>query len=150
MDGSDTSANTESFRLRWNYWSKRGCGLFPEGTSIGGRKLLNFKTGAARIAFQAEEEWFNLGLVLQPVGITTLTRHFKSSVSISVGEPIEVRKYFRELPLKPGRDCEGVDKELEEASVALLSKFLIQVIDSSFKKSQNLWTQESDFEKLRI
>jgi len=72
--------------------------IFPEGTSVGGRTVLKLKTGAARMAFFADEHnnWA-LGVQIQPIGITYA--HFlgwNSGVAIKVGDPIRISD-FREL-----------------------------------------------------
>lgn len=72
-----------------------GLCIFPEGRSLGERKLSPIKTGAARMAFQAEEcKNFGLGLVIQPVGLTySDLRKFQSSVTVTFGAPISVAEY---------------------------------------------------------
>lgn len=71
---------------------REGITIFPEGTSILGRTVLKLKTGAARMAFFAEEKnGWSLGVTIQPVGITYA--HFigwNSGVAITIGEPIPV------------------------------------------------------------
>ena len=69
--------------------------IFPEGVSKGERKLSKIKTGAARIALQAEVKTnFDLDLHVQPVGITyTDFDKFKSSVTIFFGKAIHTDSY---------------------------------------------------------
>lgn len=69
--------------------------IFPEGISIGKRQLKKFKTGTARIAFQAEESNnFQLNLMILPVGINyTEPENFRSNVLIITGKPIIVKNF---------------------------------------------------------
>jgi 1-acyl-sn-glycerol-3-phosphate acyltransferase len=93
---SDTVQNDEMFRRAAAVLEAgRGLALFPEGVSRGERKLAPLKTGAARIAFQAESPRnFSGGLVLQPVGITYSDLHaFRSSVTVTFGEPIKAADF---------------------------------------------------------
>lgn len=66
--------------------------IYPEGQSHSEPFLAPLRTGAARIAFQAEAEGdWGLGLVLQPVGLTYTRKHvFRGSVLASYGAPIQV------------------------------------------------------------
>lgn len=66
--------------------------IFPEGLSHSGARIARMKTGAARLAFEAEEaaEW-SLGLRVVPVGLTYHRKHaFRGRVAAAVGRPFEV------------------------------------------------------------
>ncbi|HSG81196.1 MAG TPA: 1-acyl-sn-glycerol-3-phosphate acyltransferase [Gemmatimonadota bacterium] len=66
--------------------------IFPEGLSHSGVQLARMKTGAARIAFAAEEatNW-QLGLRVVPVGLTYHRKHsFRGRVAAAVGRSFEV------------------------------------------------------------
>lgn len=66
--------------------------IFPEGLSHSGVQLARMKTGAARIAFEAEEkaDW-QLGLRVVPVGLTYHRKHaFRGRVAAAVGRSFEV------------------------------------------------------------
>lgn len=92
----DTVQNDETFRRAAEILeSGRGLALFPEGVSKAERKISPLKTGAARIAFQAEAHRnFTGGLVIQPVGITYSDLHaFRSAVTVTFGAPIEVADF---------------------------------------------------------
>jgi 1-acyl-sn-glycerol-3-phosphate acyltransferase len=72
--------------------------IYPEGLSHSEASLAPLRTGAARIAFQAEEErdW-ELGLRILPVGLTYVRKtFFRGRVVASVGRPIPVSQ-FRKL-----------------------------------------------------
>jgi len=96
MDNQDVSKNEDTFRFAIDSLAQaKGLVIFPEGISLGERQLQPLKTGAARIALQAEESnaW-KLGLKIQPVGLTyTDIDQFRSSVTIYFGEPIIIASY---------------------------------------------------------
>ncbi|UCC73358.1 MAG: 1-acyl-sn-glycerol-3-phosphate acyltransferase [Gemmatimonadota bacterium] len=66
--------------------------IFPEGLSHSEARIARMKTGAARLAFEAEEavDW-NLGLKVVPIGLTYHRKHsFRGRVAAAVGRPFEV------------------------------------------------------------
>ncbi len=73
-----------------------GCiGIFPEGTSQQERRVQKLRTGTARIALEAEAQYdFQLGVAVVPVGLNFENRrHFRTRVLISLGRPIQARRY---------------------------------------------------------
>lgn len=69
--------------------------IYPEGLSHSEASLAPLRTGAARIALQAEEEseWA-LGLQILPVGLTyTRKTFFRGHVVAQVGDPIRVAEW---------------------------------------------------------
>ena len=69
--------------------------VFPEGLSHSDAHLAKMKTGAARIALEAEEasDW-RLALQVVPVGLTYERKHaFRGRVAVAVGEPIDVHDW---------------------------------------------------------
>lgn len=98
--GTETVQNEDTFRRAAEILeSGRGLALFPEGVSRGERKIAPLKTGAARIAFQAEAPRnFVGGVVIQPVGITYSDLHaFRSSVTVTFGTPIRVADFANQF-----------------------------------------------------
>jgi 1-acyl-sn-glycerol-3-phosphate acyltransferase len=69
--------------------------IFPEGTSHSEPSLAPLRTGAARIALEAEARaGWTLGLRVVPVGLTYARKTlFRSRVLASVGEAFEVAEY---------------------------------------------------------
>ena len=66
--------------------------IYPEGHSHSEPALAPLRTGAARIALQAEarRDW-KLGLRIQPVGLTYVRKHaFRGRAIAAFGEPFEV------------------------------------------------------------
>ncbi|MCB0353631.1 MAG: 1-acyl-sn-glycerol-3-phosphate acyltransferase [Bdellovibrionales bacterium] len=78
--------------------ARTGIALFPEGISAGERKLHPIKTGASRMALEAEaQNEFSLGVCIQPIGITYARfGQFRSSVTLSFGRPISVADFREE------------------------------------------------------
>ena len=98
-DRLPSESNDKTFEeVRYLLQDQSAVAIFPEGTSVCGRTVLKLKTGAARMAFFAEEHnGWSLGVHIQPIGITYA--HFlgwNSGVAIKVGVPIRIAD-FREL-----------------------------------------------------
>jgi 1-acyl-sn-glycerol-3-phosphate acyltransferase len=69
--------------------------IFPEGLSHSEARIARMKTGAARLAFAAEEAaaW-KLGLRIVPVGLTYHRKHaVRGRVAAAVGRPLEVASW---------------------------------------------------------
>jgi 1-acyl-sn-glycerol-3-phosphate acyltransferase len=66
--------------------------IYPEGRSHSEPSLAPLRTGAARIALQAEERsGWSLGLRIQPVGLTYTRKHaFRGRAIASFGDPFEI------------------------------------------------------------
>lgn len=66
--------------------------IYPEGQSHSGPSLTRIRTGAARIAFQAEaESGWQLGLRIVPVGLVYQGKHrFRGSVVATYGESLVI------------------------------------------------------------
>ena len=99
--------------------------IFPEGVSETTPRIKPLKSGAARIAFQAElENQFELGVQIVPVGINYTNPHqFQSSVSINIGEPISVNQYKKEY----SEDSWDAVKQLTKTIETELQKLTIHI-----------------------
>lgn len=76
--------------------------IFPEGKTHERLRIEPIKTGAARIALDAESAKPGLGLRVVPVGITYLVRHaFLSDVHVAFGEPMRAADFLREGKVEP-------------------------------------------------
>jgi glycerol-3-phosphate O-acyltransferase/dihydroxyacetone phosphate acyltransferase len=75
--------------------AKKAIAIFPEGTSHAEERLLPFKTGTARMAFEAEaKNDFKLKIRLVPLGIHFYQRDaFRSKVLVRIGEPLPLESY---------------------------------------------------------
>lgn len=89
--GVDTAQNVATFERCYEVLADRGViALFPEGMSHDEPRLQPLKTGAARIALEAEARHGPLGVRILPVGLIFDERDaFRSDVLIQIGEPID-------------------------------------------------------------
>ncbi len=69
--------------------------IFPEGFSETVRKLRPLKTGTARIALGAEQQYnFDLGVKIVPIGINySNPHHFRSNVILNFGKAINLNNF---------------------------------------------------------
>ncbi len=92
--------------------------IFPEGLSHSEARLARMKTGAARIAFEAEEaaNW-QLGLRIVPIGLTYHRKHaIRGRVAAAVGAPISVSNW-REM--RQNDEWQAVQSLTDAVRVAL-------------------------------
>lgn len=91
-EGTDTSRNQETFARCHEELAQGGAiALFPEGISHDAPHLAELKTGAARIALEAEERFGPLGTWIVPVGLTFEEKGtFRSRALVRIGTPIDV------------------------------------------------------------
>jgi glycerol-3-phosphate O-acyltransferase / dihydroxyacetone phosphate acyltransferase len=89
--GEDPGRNVETFARCRDQLARGGTiAVFPEGASHNQPHGLPLKTGAARIALEAEQAHGPLGIRIVPVGITYEDKdRFRSRVLIRVGMPID-------------------------------------------------------------
>ena len=89
--GEDTSRNEETFaRCHETLAAGGAVALFPEGVSHDAPHLARLKTGAARIALEAEARFGPLGVSIVPVGLTFEEKgRFRSRALVHVGEPLD-------------------------------------------------------------
>lgn len=90
--GADTSRNLATFARCHELLAGGGAlALFPEGTSHDRPALQPLRTGAARIALEAEARCGPLGVRIVPVGLLFEEKtRFRSRALVVVGEPIAV------------------------------------------------------------
>lgn len=68
--------------------------LFPEGVSHNQPSLMPVKSGAARIALDAEDQHGPLGVTIIPVGLVFDSKsRFRSRALIQIGTPIEISSF---------------------------------------------------------
>ena len=86
--------------------------IYPEGRSHSEAHLVEFRTGAARIALQAEEgaDW-RLGLSIVPVGITyTSKERARTAVAVRFGPAFacaDLKEAYRKDPMAAARTLTG-------------------------------------------
>lgn len=92
QDGGDEEKNKQVFAKVTEVLQKGGVvAIYPEGVTHSDPFLHKIKTGAARMALQAESDSnFQLGLKIMPIGINFLTRKsFRQRVTINFGQPLQ-------------------------------------------------------------
>jgi 1-acyl-sn-glycerol-3-phosphate acyltransferase len=100
-DPTKMERNTEAFAACFDVLAGGGViGIYPEGTTHAERRVQRIKTGAARIALDAEARRLagpppaSPPLALIPVGLNFEARKsFRARVLVAFGEPIELRPY---------------------------------------------------------
>jgi glycerol-3-phosphate O-acyltransferase/dihydroxyacetone phosphate acyltransferase len=99
--------------------------IFPEGKSHSEPGLVELRTGAARIAFRAEERaGFCLGLRVLPVGLAYERKHlFRGRVAVLVGAPLEVAAWREAY----ARDPVAAVRELTDAIAAALERVVVRL-----------------------
>lgn len=99
--------------------------IYPEGQSHSGPSLTRIRTGAARIAFQAEaESAWKLGLRIVPVGLVYQGKHrFRGSVVATYGESLVVGRWLEACQ----RDEQAAVRDLTEAIGARLEAVTLNV-----------------------
>lgn len=91
--------------------------VFPEGLSHSESSLAKLKTGAARIALDAEEasDW-RLGLRVVPVGLTYERKHaFRGRVAVAIGRSLEVRDWCDRRRADPWAAVESLTAAMRSA-----------------------------------
>lgn len=137
--GVDPSKNVETFAMSWELLARGGVlAVFPEGISHSEPGLQPLKTGAARIALEAEERRGPLGVRILPVGLIYDAKHkFRSRVLVQVGDPldpaVELERY-RQAP--PGGEGEGERRGAVKALTRRIDEAL-----SSVTVSYDTWEE---------
>lgn len=118
--------------------------IYPEGMSHSEPHLAPVKTGAARIALQAEaQSGWTLGVHIHPVGLTYARKHlFRGRAVAAFGEP---------FPVAPYRDAyeaderEGVERLTDDIR-ARLEGLTLSFDDATERElvevAERLWTRE--------
>ncbi|NNM33632.1 MAG: hypothetical protein HKO53_11235 [Gemmatimonadetes bacterium] len=96
--------------------------IFPEGISVEERRLQPLRTGAARIALEAEHQNdFQLGVAVVPVGISFQSRgRFRSRVLLRFGKPIQAERYAEKYKNQPREAVARLTDHLGRAMRALV------------------------------
>lgn len=101
-----TDRNVQSFEACTQLLKEGGAiGIYPEGITHSERQVKKIKTGAARIALEAEaQNNFRLGLVIVPIGLNfSARRFFRSEVLVNIGTPIRIADWeeaYRKNPIE--------------------------------------------------
>jgi 1-acyl-sn-glycerol-3-phosphate acyltransferase len=90
--------------------------MFPEGKSHSGSRLLQLRTGAARIALGAEAEaGWDLGLRLVPVGLWYQKKtDFRSSVLLIIRPAFDLQEYAKADPSQEQQTVKALTRRIED------------------------------------
>ncbi|MFT5778016.1 MAG: 1-acyl-sn-glycerol-3-phosphate acyltransferase [Crocinitomicaceae bacterium] len=135
--------------------------IFPEGNSSLERQLRELKTGAARIALEAEtRNGGKLGIKIVPIGLIYVQgEQFRSSVLANIGETIDPSHHYDEYQLHPSptgkKLTEKFRASLEGLLVNSISKdqedFVDAIVEvlSSEEQNQSIRGVESEVELMK-
>ena len=130
--------------------------IFPEGQSHSQPSLTPLRTGAARIALQAEDRaGWRLGLRIVPIGLTYQRKHvFRGRALATVGAPFEVAPWRAAWTADPHEAAQALTEEitrrLQEVTLNLTSeedRELIEVAERLYVREKG-WVRWREREGL--
>ncbi len=139
--------NEKSLSIAADHLSGGGC-LFvaPEGRSLHKRRINPLKTGAARIALDAENDNdFKLGLTIFPFGnnYESATR-FRKNFVLNVGHPIRIADFKSDFE----KDEKTAANKITDLIAEQLSELIIDIQpaidDRAFRQIEEVLTTESN------
>jgi glycerol-3-phosphate O-acyltransferase / dihydroxyacetone phosphate acyltransferase len=115
-DNSSGQKNISMFQACYEILKVGGAiGIYPEGTTHAEPRIRKIKTGAARIALEAEN-LYHPGVKLVPVGLNfSVRKSFRSEVIVSIGPPIAASAYLEKYELAPAETVEQLTDNLQKA-----------------------------------
>lgn len=121
-DAGEVAKNADSFReIRRRLASGGAIAIFPEGVSHSDAALREFRTGAARIAFDFAEHDAGRGLRIVPAGLHyDAKQRFRSPVWVRFGEAVDFDEWRASDPSRTPRE---LTHELEERIRAMTANF---------------------------
>ncbi len=144
-DPKMTSKNKDTFESAYEIFEDGKCLiLFPEGISLAGRALFKIKTGAARIALNAEKRNdFNLDLKIIPIGLNySDASRFKSDVYIKYGDPISLDKYKSDIDKDFHSSVDEVTHIIEERLLDLTTNLTFIDLEDSIGYLEIIYKNE--------
>lgn len=108
-------ANLDSFEACYKILEEgKTLVIFPEGTSYLERHLRELKTGAARIALEAEKRNNGqLNLKIIPLGLNYLEAYkFRSDILVNVGTPMEVENYLEDYKVNANQTAKRLTEQI--------------------------------------
>ncbi len=128
-DPSLMDRNQETFRASHEILDRGGAVLiFPEGTSLTDRRIVDLKTGAARLALGQEARPGQEGsLTLLPVGLHFAERAaFRSAVVVSVGRAVDLARFRDQARTDGAEAVRALTAEIQ----SVLEKLILNVPDA--------------------
>jgi len=144
-DPNLVSRNRDTFENAYQLFKDGKCLiLFPEGISLAARVLFKIKTGAARIALNAEiNNNFELDLKIVPVGINySDASRFKSEVYIQYGDPISLEAYKDESITKFRKSVSDVTARIEESLLELTTNLSFIELEDTISYLELIYKNE--------
>ena len=143
--------NVESFNETYDIFKKgKSLMIFPEGISFAARTLFKIKTGAARIALNAESKNdFNLDLKIVPVGINySDPSRFKSDVFVQYGDPISIKEYKRMYENDSKEAVVDITHRIEESLLSLTTNLSFIDLEDTINYLELIYKNELLFRGL--
>jgi glycerol-3-phosphate O-acyltransferase / dihydroxyacetone phosphate acyltransferase len=152
--------NDDAFRASEEHlMAGRSLFVAAEGTSYTERHIREFKTGAARILFEAEAKTdFKLNLRILPIGLTySDPLKFGSDVVVEVGEPFSAddwRERYEENPVKTVDDFTlFVEQKFYDLTINcddVNEDYFLQKLEALLESENRLYTEGSYFRSKKI
>jgi 1-acyl-sn-glycerol-3-phosphate acyltransferase len=121
--GSEMGTNVEVFEHCYELLERGGViGIFPEGVTHVDPQVREMKTGAVRIALEAEaRRQFLLGVCIVPVGLNfSKPGAYRSDLTLRVGEPMVLKRYESEFRAAPAATVRKLTEELRSRIESLI------------------------------
>jgi len=118
--------------------------IYPEGRSHSEPAMTRLRTGAARIAFLAEEraDW-TLGLRIQPVGLTYTRKHlFRGRAVAAYGEPFTVLPFREQYEDDPREATRALTARIRQRLEALTLGFERPEDQDVVDVAERLWARQ--------
>jgi glycerol-3-phosphate O-acyltransferase / dihydroxyacetone phosphate acyltransferase len=135
-DPDKTGQNKDIFKYCHQLMEANGClMIFPEGICQTKYILAPLKSGASRIALEAEaKNDFELDLHIVPIGINYSNPHrFRGNLTIDIGEPIKPKVYkarFEKDPWEAVNDLTAdIEKELLKRIITVEDQDQIRIVE---------------------
>jgi glycerol-3-phosphate O-acyltransferase/dihydroxyacetone phosphate acyltransferase len=120
--------------------------IYPEGQSHSEPGLTQLKTGAARIALQAEERaGWKLGLTIVPVGLTYQRKHrFRGSALLTAGQPIPVASWRAAYEADTAAAVDGLTDAVRAGLEAVTLNFVADGDRELVEIAEALYARETE------
>lgn len=115
-DPSHADKNVATFQECFTVLNHGGAiGIYPEGVTHSERRVKKIKTGAARIALEAENQ-SHAGIRLIPVGLNySIRKSFRSEVILNIGNPIQASAYIAHYQKEQAAAVDQLTSDLQQA-----------------------------------
>jgi 1-acyl-sn-glycerol-3-phosphate acyltransferase len=157
-DPSQMQRNDDTFRACHEFLDGGGAVLiFPEGTSLEDRRVVQIKTGAARIALGQEARPGQEGrLTLLPVGLHFAERTgFWTDVVATIGQPIDLAPYREQYRQDAAEAVRALTAQIQAALEKLILKVevdrvaLVHAIDEIYRTELSAGSSDHALDQAR-